>query len=564
MSTLFDPTLGLSQFSLPEQDIRLLSFCESNKLVKLKQWVEELKLTQIGQSSVGLYRATPEVVRLKTDSKTRFEMLESLWTPSQECLQGLSKEYLQKPLILPEKARNAAILTQALQKHFVDGYSVCISDFVSQRRLKSYQQDLAIRCIARALSAINLVVLRAYQLYSNVPGRLWQRAHVLYQIAEYYDIQDAMLPAGLISEGAIRTIKDLYIRLNAMGCVRANQLAQMDIAKIYQFFAQHIRSIKLLPSISDGETSIYIINASSDSGPVAKNRFEGTPDDKVYAIDFASLVNQLQRQDSKESVLSSPQEDSDSKEKKLPDSLLTHILECWVQSAERNQPRQTTETEAEVCVGMIDCHFHLCGAVAFQEFLHPQVDSEESEFLSGNFDNLVASLSHKEKDIDQPALQRQTTYWVSIVNSSPGGYCIFWQGDLPNKMEAGELIGLREKGRRSWSIGVIRWVKQLKQASQLGIQILSTQPVPYAAAVTYDMGGYSDYMRAIHIPSPIMPDQPPGILTPAIPFQENSRVKLKQDEQQVDVRLNQCHFSTRKIRLFSFETLSSKDEEEFY
>ena len=108
---------------------------------------------------------------------------------------------------------------------------------------------------------------------------------------------------------------------------------------------------------------------------------------------------------------------------------------------------------------------------------------------------------------------------------------------------------------------MVRWVKQLKGGSQLGIQVLTNQPVPYGAASVFDMGGFSDYMRAIHIPTSGNADQAPSLLTASVPFQENTRVKLKQDDNVIDVRLNKCLFSTSKFKLFSFETLSGDSED---
>lgn len=563
MTTIFDPTLSFSQFTLPEQDIKLLSFCESNKLIKVKEWVEQLRLTQVNQTSVALYRAAPEIVRLKTDAKTRYDMLESLWGPTQQSMLSLSKEYLQKPLILPDKARNAAILSQALQRHFVDGYCTCIRDIINQRKLKAGQKEILLNSAARALSAIGIITLRAYQLYSNVPNKLWLRAHVLFQIIEFYDLHEDPLPHGVSTTHKLRNLKDIYLQLLTLGCVRANQLTQVDIEKVYSDAPNWVQSIQVHPNADSESKNVYIVNLSADQAPITKKRFEGSPDSRVLELDFQNLAKQLDKSgDNQNNENEWAQSVSKRPTNNLPDSLISHLLDCWSQNPERNQPRNSADKQAEVCLGMIDCHFQLCGAVEFQDFLHPKTGLEEEDeaFLSGNFDSLIASLSTKDKDLDEGKAAKQTVFNVSVVNCSPGGYCILWRGDLPNKIESGELIGVREKGRRSWSIGVIRWVKQLKQASQLGIQILSNHPVPYAAAQTFDMGGYSDYMRAIHIPNPIDPEQPPSIATPTVPFQEHSRVKLKQDGQNVDIRLGRCLFSTSKMKLFTFSTLSDKNE----
>lgn len=558
MTTLFDPVLGTAQFQLPSQDIRLLSFCESNKFAKLKAWVEDLRLTQITPASVALYRATPEVVRLVTDTKCRFDMLECLWAPVQQTLSGLSREYLQRPLILPEKAEKAALLAQALQKHLLDGYCVCVRDWTNQKRLKNGQKELLAQAIARALTALTMIILRAYQLYANVPAGLWFRAHILFQVAEYYDIQNDRLAATHLDDPALSNVRDIYLRLVALGCVRPNQLSQNDIHLAFKGLSGWVRLIQTHPSATEDNNNFYLVPLNQDTGPILKDRFTGDPNQRVLELDFNALVNQL----SKHSGHGSKLEDdwggraSINVPPDMSNALIAHFLDCWSNSAQRQQDRTHSDVNADACVGMIDVHYHLCGSIDFQSFLHPRDGDDADGFLSGGFDNLVSSLTKVDKEVDKPKPDKQSIFKVVLQNISAGGYCILWRGELPPKMEAGELIGIREQGRRAWGIGIVRWVRQLKNASQLGVQLITNQPVPYGAAIMYDMGGYSDHMRAIHVPAPVIPDLPPGLLTSAIPFQENSRVKLKQDGQDVDVRLTRCTLSTSKLRVFSFDTLN--------
>src|SRR5687768_3723240 len=194
MSHLFEPTLCLAQFKLPPQDITLLSFCESNKLAKVQAWVDDLKVTQVKSTSIELYEALPEIAHLKVDARTRFDMLEALWPVTQQCLLGLLKDFLQQPLILPEPAQKTALLAQALQKHLLDGYTVCARELIQKTKLKAPQQQLLLNALYRALSALSLLMLRAFQLYTAIPQSLWLRAHALYQVAEFYDVHNRPAP----------------------------------------------------------------------------------------------------------------------------------------------------------------------------------------------------------------------------------------------------------------------------------------------------------------------------------------------------------------------------------
>lgn len=558
MNHLFEPTLSLAQFKLPPQDINLLSFCESSKLAKVKHWVDELKLTQIKSTGVELYEALPEVVHLKTDAKTRFDMLEAMWPVTQQCLLGLLKDFLQQPLILPEAAQKTALLAQALQKHLLDGYTVVARELVQQKKLKASQQELLLNALHRAVTALSLLMLRAYQLYTAIPPTMWLRAHALYQVAEYYELHVRPAP---VTSNAPQTLTDAYLRLIMLASIRPNQLAQNDIAVAFRALESWARQLRVFPSATADQNNLFLVDLSQDKGPISKSRFDGDPNNRVLELDFRSLVGQL-------SKLTGGKGNSDwlgqtpgiAVPPDMPASLVEHMLNCWSNPTQRHQERKRLEVQADTCIGLIDCHYHLCGNVEFDQFINPREDLSGDSFLSGGFDALVASLSGK-KDVDQSKTSRQTVFRVVLNNVSAGGYCVHWQGDLPgSRVEAGELMGIREPDRRVWSIGVVRWIRQLKGGSQLGIQLLTNQPVPYGAASVFDMGGYSDYMRAIHIPSPAMANQPPSLLTASVPFQENSRVKLKQEDSVIDVRLTKCIFATGKLKLFSFETLSSEDK----
>ena len=561
MSNLFEPTLSLSQFKLPPQDINLLSFCESNKPLRVRAWVDDLKMTQIKATGVALYKAVPEINHLKTDAKSRFELLEIFWPAVQQCLQGLAKEFLQQPLILPDNAQKSALIAQALQRHLLDGYTVCAKELVSQKKLKPALQELLLNCIFRAMIAASMMMLRSSQLYTNVPNNMWLRLHALFQTAEYYEIHETPAPVAVNEGSGARTIQEAYGRLIIFSSIRPNQLSQNDLFHSYRALEGWTKYVKFFPSATDDQNNLYLVDLNQDTGPILKSRFDSDPNHRVLELDFQSIVSQLSKMTGNSRGESDWQSHAQGLKvpAEMPQTLLEHMLDCWSNAVQRNQDRKRADIAAEACIGLIDCHYHLSGSVDFDQFINPREELSDDSFLTGGFDALVSSLTSK-KDVDTPKVARKTVFDITIQNVSAGGYCVLWQGDLPNRIESGELIGIREQGRRTWSIGVVRWIRQLKNASQLGIQLLSSQPVPYGAAVMYDMGGYSDHMRAIHIPSPIIADQPPSLLTATVPFQAGSRVRLKQDDSVTDIRLTQSHFSTSKLKLFSFDTLNEESD----
>ncbi len=559
MNNYFDPQLQIGEFKLPPQDIQLLGFCESNKAQRVKQWVRSLKVTMARSTMATLYQALPEILHLKTDPQSRFEMLEECWHVIQQGAVVLSKDYLQQPLLLPPAAQKTALLCQALQKNLVDGYTICIRDLVGQKKLKPPQLELLQHCLFRGQVALSQFILRSSQLYSPLPPKMWLRAHFFYQTAEHFELLKK--PVSISKRIPHRTLLDAYTQLMAFASISPNQLSQNDIQMAYSVLEGWSKFIVFFPSQMDDKVNTMRINLMADMGPQAKIRFSGKDHERSLEIDFQGLLTQLENSKGpgeelalmrKTNTVTVPPE--------MPFTLLAHMMNGWSNEPERNQSRKRTDIAAEACIGIIDCHYHISGGVEFSHFLSPEDALEaENSFLSSSLDDLMASIGSKKKPAASKS-DKKSIFNVLIQNISSGGYCIKWQGDLPNRIEAGEMIGIREQGRRSWSIGVIRWIRQTKNTTHIGTQLLCSQPVPYGASVTMENGLESVYMRVIHIPSPIAPDQPPSLLTTTIPFQEGRRVELKQADHSQHIRLGKPIFFTSKMKLFEFLPLSPDGE----
>ncbi|HEX4938386.1 MAG TPA: hypothetical protein VFX11_06905, partial [Candidatus Kapabacteria bacterium] len=84
---------------LPPHDLEVLSFSAPNPK-KIKEWVEGLPQMNVGECAKRLYAAIQELNRLKTDSETRFQMMETLRGPIHFICKSLEKHFLNKSVIL--------------------------------------------------------------------------------------------------------------------------------------------------------------------------------------------------------------------------------------------------------------------------------------------------------------------------------------------------------------------------------------------------------------------------------------------------------------------------------
>ncbi|ACR12206.1 conserved hypothetical protein [Teredinibacter turnerae T7901] len=545
----------INDLQLPTTDLTKLSFC-ATRPAKVEEWANEFRATQTTETSILLYHSLPEAARLKCSYDTRLEILEALRPAAQNAVQGLTRSFLQQPINLPESAQKTAIIAQAIQKSMIDGYGRCVSDICAQKRFKPVVMEALAKALHRAITGIGLIFFRNYQLYTQLPTGFWHQLHVYFQIAEYFDLLATPVKDPLLLSRPATNIQTAYMRVLLMATARMNQLSRNDIAHIYNALESWSQYARLHPSVLQDKDNFYLINLSRDQGPIYKSRFNGSEMDRVLELDFRVLVNQLSK------YAPSSDEDPDvpiggsaaiSVPSGFPPPLLDHLMQSWSSIAQRKQERRAVQSLAEVSVGMVDTHYLLCGEQPFDEF------AAEDVFDEGFEHSVIDMLNTGIGSGDDSVTKRKASivYQVHIQNVSAGGCCLLWKGEIPTKLRAGEIMSIKESGRHSWSLGVVRWVRQYRGQSQLGIQTLANHPRPYGIAQGFDMGGYSDYMRAFYLPASKNGRQPESLLTASAPFKELDKVKLFDGDSSVSAKLNKLVFATGAVQQFIFNTLDA-------
>ncbi len=533
---------------LAPADLGKLSFCSSKKTVKVHEWVEELRATQASETSALLYRALPEFSRLKVDTETRLEMLDLVRPVAQHTIESLTREFLCKPINASDDAQRSAIIAQALQRSMIDGYAKCIEELCALKRFRATTKDALSKALHRAISGIGHLFFRSYQLYIPQPEGFWHKLHALFQIADYFDVLATAVLDPTLNTTRATNVQSAYMRVLLMATANLNQLSPKDISHIYDALETWAQYARLHPSTHQDTDLFYLVNISGDQAPIYRSRFDGSEGDRVLQLNFKVLVSLL-------SKLSPTQESTapeTSESHSLPPGfqlvLLDHLIHCWSSIAQRQQDRRNVQGKAEVSIGLVNAHSCVSGQ-AFEEFI-------ENEDLSGEFgQQILEAISPGIGASSNGGQKRHQSHEVSVQNVSAGGYCLLWKKDMPSRLQAGELIAIKEKGRHSWCIGVIRWIRQFKDSSQLGIQLIANRPRAYGAGQMYDMGGYADYMRAFAIPAAKNGSQPASLLMASAPFKEEDKVKLFDGEKNFKVRLTKILFSTTTIQQFAYQPI---------
>lgn len=565
----------IAKLQAPGQSLTQLSFCDGSHDATIK-WVQSLPLTQIQFVGGVLYKALPEISWLQTSTSNRINLLETLRIPSTQIIEGLAKNFLNQPLILPEGAIKTATIAQALQKHLNNGYLVAISALCKESSPKKHLLSLSLH---RAMVGMGLLLYRYYQLYLPVPAKLWSDIHSLYQLAAHFGLLDDVVSEPLLHHQQCNSVKLAYTRILLLACSRPNQLRQLEIIAVYET----LNTLTYLAKLSEdnGNSSRDNLSVAPHSGqaPNYRSRIEMEQTD-ILLINTSQVVKRLEDLGPKSSDDSS-ENPTRNTGPTLTHALTQHLIQAWDLLPLRNLDRQATAGTLNVTVGISSIHYHLAGGCDFNDFLdyahRPQsnIPGMHSLFQNRSLVNQATASTTTSQPwtdpLDEPSPEAQTqesnsqhpVYEVPLIDTSPGGYCIEWRDEIPNQVKAGELLGLLDPVRNYWSLGVVRWANLSQGATQLGIQILAPQAIPVAVALVQKSGEVSEFLRALEIAPISTSKQPQTLITNTVSFREQSKVRMyhrsaQSDDTNIDdnIQLTQRCFATGAFNQFTFHYLT--------
>lgn len=576
----------LSKLIVPAHNLAGFSFCSGHKEAQLKQWLQQLPLTQVQQTSASLYTATHELSRLQTTWDNRLQLLEVLRIPVHQTLDGLALKYLNQPLILPEAALKTATVAQAIQKHFLNGYLAVVRELclkACQPQGKTADVPELPLAIQRAMTALGLLLLRSYQLYLPISSQVWSEIHALYRLATLLELEHQAVGENLPHHRGLKNIHQVYVRILLLATARPNQLRQDEIENSYKLLELLAPSAELEHYTPAGKENLFVVLLDSNRPPFYKSNWRPTkeqPPAPLLELRTTQLVSQLQNL--YKSITADPDKQLLPTGVSLTAALTKHLEQAWSHLAMRSFERQEVNADIEVTVGLTNIHFHLAGEQPFNLFLNQasaisntpekgaiyqkrgvQLKADTSKKADDpwgdTFDikgtlfdgkalptiNIEQQLKTQEKESYQG---NHPIYRVPLIDRSLGGYGLEWRDEIPVQVRAGELLGLREYGRNKWAIGVVRWAHQTKGATQLGIQILAPHAIPVGLAAIHKTGGFAEYLRALLIPELRAINQPPSLITNAISFHEYGKARLYVQSQ---AQASASHPGDRSVQLTS-------------
>jgi len=549
-------------------------------------WLAGLPKANIGETARQLYQALIELNQLRIASDTRLQLLELLRPDVDFVCNQLEKHFVNQPIVLSERPRKVAGLCQALQNHLAVGYKLIVIRVVSQPDRERHQ--LLSIALQRAIHCLGALLIRSTQLYGPAAPGLWLELHQLYQLAVEQGTERLLIRDPLARHAKGLSAEQSYLASLLLGCARCNQMRQQSIVKLAAALEAWSGMAQIQAVGAAG--SLFLFSPLVDGPPRYRSLFPEREQQNLLGISTQPLVEVIE-----EHLRLAP----DNRQlTRLPaaagldDDLLRHLCSAWGAISERTFQRIPAQGSLTLCIGMTALHYQLAGQRPFNEVLELQgtsnravfklhngaadvwanaFDAQSStvellpthdhiEFVSPNLTRTAAAAKTAAPASAQPRRPSETEnrplYQVQLVDHSPGGYCLAWEGEVPGQLQTGELLGLREGSSQSWSIAVVRWIRQVRGGStQMGVELIAPQAQPCGLRLLRKDDQGSEYLRALLLPEIGAISQPAMLIAPRLPFQEGHKVLIKREGEEQRAVLNRRRTGTGNYNQFEYRSL---------
>ncbi|MEB0042609.1 MULTISPECIES: molecular chaperone [unclassified Pseudomonas] len=567
-----------------------LSFCEPTPR-DLKRWIAVLPKANLGETARLLYQALGELNHLLTPSENRLQLLELLRPEVYYVCKNLERHFLSQAIVLDERPRKVANLCQALQNQLAAGYKQIIVR-ISPRFSKDRTTLLA-TATQRALHSLNGTLIRASQLYCPVPEGLWLELHQIYLIARHHHLQNIAIPDPLASHTKTLSTEQTYVVAVLLGCSRCNQMRQLNIGRLAEVLEPWSRLVKLQSPAE--ATSLFAVAQDVDAPPRYKSLYLDQQLPSLLGINPLTLAATIK------GYLDLPVDKRAGSELLVPHGfsldLLQHLSAAWGDVSERTFQRTAGQGLLTLCIGMSALHYYLGGQKSFSEMLKIPAANKAAQFhtqlsitatpdvWSAAFDGARESSAHPYEEIEYEYVEADggdlasnaqhsfPTFALSVINHSPGGYCLAWPKEVPSQLQAGEMVGIQDGSGQGWSIAVVRWIRQVRSGgTQMGIELVAPFAQPCGLQLMRNTDPASPYLRALLLPEVRAIDQPATLLAPRLPFQEGLSVMINNSGDEHRAALGKRRTGTGSFNQFEYKTielprkpqsLETAQEEEF-
>ena len=569
------------RIAAPEADLDSLSVCEPT-VDSLASWIMSLPMANTADTAAQVRQTVYELARLRVPGKARLTLLEQI----RPIVNYLCARMDRSAGTSNTHGDAIARLAQRLQTNLCSGYKAVVVELLAAQGDNQGEQELLHRAIHRALSDLSRTLLRTLQFYVAPADKLWLELNQLYLLAEHMELADLALEDPENHHSQTISLKTLYLRAMLLATCKPNQLRPRQLQEIFNCLEVWATQASIETGDKD---ALFAVDLESDQGPKYARLL--TDAAEARRIRTETLVYELESHSRNLST-------ADIVPASLSAGLVRHLADAWGMLQPRSQQRATTSLDMKLCVGIRAAHYFLSGGVAFPDqtassdtLLHRELnpfllnqekdEHKKKEAAKDVWDDAfdlrvripenpgivdpdrILLQGYARNKLDSGAagdtadeINAYRVYDATATDTSPGGYRLQWNDPLPANLQTGELAALREESDDRWCVGVIRWIRQDRQGTSMGIELLSPRAIPVAVRIVQKRGGPTDYARALMLPELAPINQPATLITPLVPFQTGQKVHIHRQGIQSTAQLQESQKHTESFNQFTFRLLA--------
>ncbi|MFV0467884.1 MAG: hypothetical protein ACK5MK_03030 [Dysgonomonas sp.] len=538
-----------------------LSFCQST-VTDIQNWVSNLSILQLGDSSRALFNALLEISELQCSETLRFDLIHAIHPTIENVLTSLEKHFFNQGLITTDRNDHiielAMLLRSCFAKTYIDIAKRC-DHLLSQQKFSIFafnqKKNLQTARILASYYALQQLAQLLYQqqvLYANPISGQWLVIHQLMENAIEHHFNQTNINQLQGTQHQLHTISQVYAQIILLDILNPHQIRPSEIQGLFLCSYDWAKLIQVSPK--ENTLSRYVVDTALDHPPVFNAHQNSSFKPNIY-ISTQNLLDHLTEAQGKHGEYLSRNE-----KVFLTPALHFHIHSLLTSNAERRHERYEYSAQLHICFGLNVAHFYLSKGQNFTETLELEgnysFQSESNIFSSMSGSNVAAS--NNVKTLDREAKQ---IYPAEVLDISVNGYRIKWSGNTPKNLKTGEFILVQENAQSEWRGGVVRWIKQSAEKSlELGLEMLAQELFPCAVYVKNDRN-VGNYYPALLVRTSELNEVSITLMLPGSHlFREKQTILLRLGQDEIKVYLLKAHLITQSFMRFDFELLNDQQQ----
>lgn len=547
---------------------------------KVDEWLDSLPRANVGETARQVFEALVEINRCEYSYQHRVHFLEALRETAYYVTDSMKRHYVGISAPLPPRNEKIAGASREIHHAMAVGYMIAIEDLLQSSLFFSDHKLLA-TLIQRAISALGMVLLTAYQTYQQYPSNIWSQLHKLYSAAEQRKLLQLSLSDELHAYSAKTTINADYIRLLLLALTSPYRLRHGEVGKVYDVLARWVGKCQLntIDKENSKATAKFGVDLASDEPPRAAALVTDRCDHAFCRImDSTALTNAI-RKDIKHGFKTGETTITgiEMTRADLSQELMKRLLIAWCIVPKRSFPRSEADEAVQITLGLTATHQIIISGTRklaeadnlYTNAAQYQTDDVGRSTTDGSpdvwdmiyfptdtegFETLEAQLDQDQATQNAKKPQYTTETWL-ILNESARGYCIKTSESTANRAQVGEIVGVRRHANGKawkWGIGVIRWLRaDGQQGLMLGIEMLT--PDAAAIGIRAVNNARHDYQRTLMLPELKAVNQPTTLITSAVPYRTGQQFVINILGKEILIKLTKQLQNTGLFAQFQFE-----------